>query len=85
MGKKAIVEILTNENCCLCDEAKGVLRGLQKIRAFDIREVDITSNSTLLERYREEIPVVFINGRKAFKYKIDPGTFLRKLDRISKG
>ena len=36
--------------------------------------------SELLIQYtREEIPVVFINGRKAFKYRLDEREFLRRL------
>lgn len=85
MDKRVTVEILTKDECCLCEEVKTVLKEVQKIRVFDIKEVDITSDTALLERYKEEIPVVLINGRKAFKYRIDASNFIKKLDRIKKG
>jgi hypothetical protein len=31
-------------------------------------------------KFKEEIPVVFINGRKAFKRRLDEREFLRRLD-----
>ncbi len=31
--------------------------------------------------YTDEVPVVFINGRKAFKYHMEEQDFLRKLAR----
>ena len=29
--------------------------------------------------YNDEVPVIAINGRKAFKYKVDMNEFLKKL------
>jgi hypothetical protein len=33
----------------------------------------------LLRRYNDEVPVIEINGVKAFKYKVDMKDFLKKL------
>lgn len=85
MDNRVTVEILTKDECCLCEEVKKVLKDVQKIRVFDIKEIDITSDAALLERYKEEIPVVLINGRKAFKYRVDPMKLIKRLDRLSKG
>ena len=75
------VEILSKPDCHLCHEAKALLQELQAGHPFSLREVDITTRTDLLERYREEIPVVFINGRKAFKYHVDPKQFVGALRR----
>ena len=75
------VEILSKPDCHLCHEAKTLLQALQASHSFALQEVDITTEADLLERYREEIPVVFINGRKAFKYRVDPTQFVRALRR----
>ncbi len=75
------VEILSKPDCHLCHEAKVLLQELQASHPFSLREVDITTRTDLLELYREEIPVVFINGRKAFKYRVDPKQFSRALRR----
>ena len=65
--------------CCLCDEVKEKLRRLQASYAFNLREVNILEDPEAHERFKEEIPVVFINGKKAFKYRSDENQFLKKL------
>ena len=34
--------------------------------------VDISGDPELESAYREQIPVVFVAGRKAFKYRVEP-------------
>ena len=75
------VEILSKPDCHLCHEAKALLQALQGNHSFSLHEVDITMRADLSERYQEQIPVVFINGRKAFKYRVDPKQFVRALRR----
>jgi len=70
-SKKIKVEIYSKSDCHLCDEAKSVLLKVQKEIPFDFFEVDITRNRRLFTEYKEQIPVVFINNRKAFKYHVD--------------
>jgi glutaredoxin len=52
---------------------------LHKRGGFTWREVDVDSDSEIRRLYNDEVPVVFINGRKAFKYRMDEQEFLRKL------
>jgi hypothetical protein len=47
-------------------------------------EVDIGGDPELEARYREWLPVVEIDGERAFVYHLDPGAFLRKLDAQSR-
>jgi len=76
---KPSVEIYTKEDCHLCDEAKEVLNRVKKSYPFDLIEVDITSNAGILNKYKEEIPVIFINKRKAFKFTVTEKEFIKKL------
>lgn len=46
---------------------------------FTWREVDVDTDAELRHRFNDEVPVVFIDGRKAFKYRMDEQEFLRKL------
>jgi Glutaredoxin-like domain (DUF836) len=48
---------------------------------FMLREVDISGDAELEERYREWLPVVEIDGERAFVYHVDPEGFRRKLER----
>jgi hypothetical protein len=47
---------------------------------FTWRDVDVESDDELRRKFTDEVPVVFIDGRKAFKYRMDEREFLRKLD-----
>ena len=76
---KALVTLYTRAGCCLCDEAKRVLAEARGRAAFDYEERDIDGDAELLRRYNDEVPVVAINGVKAFKYKVDMKELLKKL------
>ena len=73
------VVLYTRAGCHLCDEAKQQLSELRKQAAFTLHEVDIDQDPELRQRYTDEVPVIFIHGRKAFKYHINPRQFLRRL------
>ena len=51
--------------------------------AFDFQEVDVGGDPELESRYREWLPVVEIDGARAFVYYVDRGAFLRKLSNPS--
>jgi len=55
--------------CPLCDEARDLLRR----EGVAFAEIDIRTDRALLRAYREEIPVVTVDGRKEFVGRIDPG------------
>ena len=71
--------IYSKPDCCLCDVVKEKLRRLRQSREFELREVNILEDPKAYEKYKEEIPVIFINGKKAFKYHLDEERFLRIL------
>ncbi len=73
--------IYSKPDCHLCDEIKVQLKKLQRRHRFELSEVNILEDPEALNRFKEEIPVVFINGRKAFKFHLDEQEFLRKLQR----
>ncbi len=49
--------------------------------AFELVEVDITGDPALESRYREWLPVVEIDGERAFVYHVDPTGLRRRLVR----
>ncbi len=73
------VRLYTRAGCCLCDQAKRVLLDARRSAAFEYEELDIDADPDLVERYNHEVPVVEINGIKAFKYTVDRNEFLKKL------
>jgi glutaredoxin len=69
------VVLYTAAGCHLCERARAVLK--ESGAAF--HEVDITGDPALEERYREWLPVVEIDGERAFVYYVDPAAFRRKI------
>ncbi|HEY7675601.1 MAG TPA: glutaredoxin family protein [Candidatus Methylomirabilis sp.] len=68
-------------DCCLCDEAKAVVRRVAPAYPAAVREVNIASDVELQARFGEEIPVVFVEGRKAFKFRVPERELRRRLER----
>ncbi len=73
------VILYSRKGCHLCEIVKESLVKLQKRGSFTWREIDVDSDSDIRRLYNDEVPVVYINGRKAFKYHMDEQDFLRKL------
>ncbi len=46
---------------------------------FTFSEVDISRINELEKKFGSEIPVVFVCGRKAFKYHVDEGRLRKSL------
>jgi hypothetical protein len=52
---------------------------------FELVEVDIAGDPELEARHREWLPVVEIDGERAFVYHVDPVGLRRKVARVSGG
>jgi glutaredoxin len=79
MSLEREVVVYSRKGCHLCEIVKESLSKLQRRGGFQWREVDVDSNDDLKCQFTDEVPVVFIDGRKAFKYHMDEQEFLRKL------
>ena len=77
----ARVTLYTRVGCHLCDVAKGVLEDVRRERPFELTTVDVDTDAELAERYGGEVPVILVDGRKAFKYRVDPAALRALLDR----
>ena len=73
------VVVYSRKGCHLCDIVKETLTRFQGDAEFQCREVDIDVDPQLRKEYNDDVPVVFIDGRKAFKYRMDGRQFLRAL------
>lgn len=76
------VVVYSRQGCHLCEVVKETLARMGGEADFQWREVDIDGDPALRSRYNDEVPVVFIDGRKAFKYHMDARQFLRALGKI---
>jgi len=73
------VTLYTRAGCCLCEAAKLTLAKARRQADFEYEEMDIDLDAGLRRRYNDEVPVVAIDGVKAFKYRVDTDEFLKKL------
>jgi glutaredoxin len=84
MMKKAIVTIYSKPGCHLCEEAKASILAAGCNDEFTIEEINIEEDAQLKERYGYDIPVILINGIKAFKHRVEPREFKEKLRRFTR-
>jgi glutaredoxin len=73
------VVVYSRPGCHLCDVVKETLRSLENLGTFQWREVNIDEDPELRQLYWDQIPVVFVDGRKSFKYHMKQSDFLRRL------
>jgi glutaredoxin len=82
---KLELQIYTRKDCCLCDEMKEVIRGVKPPVPVALEEIDVDSSAELQALYGEEVPVLFINGRKAFKYRLTARELQKRLEKEKGG
>jgi len=73
------IEIYSRPGCHLCDEAKAVIEPFTRRYRIDLRVTDVDSDPALRQAYGSEIPVVMINGKEAFRHRVDSESLERKL------
>ena len=78
-GPLKLVTVYYADGCHLCERARATLAELRRTHEFELREVDIGGDVDLEARYREWLPVVEIDGERAFVYYLDEAAFLRRL------
>jgi hypothetical protein len=76
-----ILTLYSRPDCCLCEAMEEVLVRVRRNIPFVLDHLDISIDPELESRFGQEIPVLFINGRKAFKYRLTEGELRRRLAR----
>jgi glutaredoxin len=82
---KARVVLYTKNNCGLCEKMKAEMARAACDESYTLEEVDIEKDAELLARYRYEIPVLFINGREAFRHRLSSDEFRARINSASTG
>ena len=72
--------VYSKPGCHLCDEMKAVVARVGQSYPLLVEEIDISTDEALEARYGLEIPVLFVNGKKAAKYRISEAELLRVLE-----
>lgn len=71
--------LYTRKDCCLCEEMKKVIGDVAARVPLTVQEIDVDGSPDLQEKYGTEVPVLFINGRKACKYRTTVAELKKKL------
>lgn len=74
MSDRVEVTLYTRDGCHLCDKAKAAIRSAESLYRLriDLQEVDIDDDDDLLARFTNDVPVVYVAGREAFRHHVDP-------------
>ena len=67
---KPKLTLYSRNDCCLCDEMKSVIANVALKVPIEVEVIDVDSADELREKFGDEVPVLFVDGRKAFKYRV---------------
>ncbi len=67
----ARVTLYTRPGCHLCDDARLVVARVCDELGESFDEVDITADDGLEDRFGEEVPVTFVDGRQHDFWRVD--------------
>jgi len=73
--------LYSRPGCHLCDDMKAVVEPVASQLGWTIEAVDISGDAALETQFGSEIPVLFVNGRKAFKYRVSAAELRQRLRR----
>jgi len=79
----ARIHLFTRADCCLCDDAKEVLERVRRDHPFELTVVDVDSDREIAGMYGQLIPVITIDGEKAFHFYVNEKALRRRLSEIS--
>jgi glutaredoxin len=66
------VTLIGKPGCHLCDDARTVITEICAEVGANWEEKDINQDAELCRRYREQIPVVLIDGAQHDFWRVDP-------------
>ena len=75
------VTLYSRHGCHLCEEMRAVVAAVERELPLEVDEVDVDGDPALATAYGDEVPVLFVNGRKAFKYRVDATALRARLRR----
>jgi glutaredoxin len=85
MSKRAEVRLYTRPGCHLCEEAKAAMLAADCADEYQLAEINIDEDRALKKTYGLKIPVITINGREAFIYRLTPVEFRARVRQANNG
>ena len=73
------ITLLSRPGCHLCERAKEVIARCRQKADFALEEVDISQNSELSDRYRNNVPVILLDGQEVARHFVREHKLLKLL------
>jgi glutaredoxin len=73
--------LYSRQDCCLCDEMKAIIREVALKVPIELEEIDVDTSTEFGKKFGHEVPVLFVDGRKAFKYRVTENALARRLSK----
>jgi hypothetical protein len=67
--------------CHLCEEMRAVVEHVAHEVPVLLEHVDVDSDPALAAAYGADVPVLCVNGRRAFKYRVEASALRARLAR----
>ena len=67
--------------CHLCEEMRAVVEDVARDVPLLLEDVDVDGDPALVAAYGTEVPVLCVNGRRAFKYRVEAPALRARLAR----
>ena len=77
------VTFYTKAGCHLCEHAEELLEDLRATHDLRVTAVDITTDLTLFERYRYDIPVIVVESGAAVSGRITAAGLRQALESVT--
>ncbi len=80
------ITFFTRPDCSLCRGAWYVIQRVRKRIPFDLESINISlsEHKSWFDAYRNDIPVVHLNGEEIFRHRVDEGRLRELLGRLNK-
>ncbi|HEX5862325.1 MAG TPA: glutaredoxin family protein [Nocardioides sp.] len=66
------ITFYTRTGCHLCDDAREIIERVCAELGEEYAEIDIDTDQGLVDRFGEEVPVTFVDGRQHDFWRVDP-------------
>jgi hypothetical protein len=77
--------LITRHDCHLCEEMAAIIEQVAPSYEVVLEIRDVDADPELCRLYSDEVPVLFIDGRKAFKYRLTAAELHRRLRAAAHG
>ena len=75
------ITLYSRQDCPLCDEMRSVVATVGHAVPFRLEIIDVDTDASLVAAYGEEVPVLCVNGVKAFVGRVEARTLRARLER----